>query len=251
MNVVDISTKTPPPPDSGHGGYNNLKGKGYGKLKRRYIHVVDLIILLVIIGVVVAGLGYYLLGNLNAKIASQTTQGGASVPAALDDQQVADALNEMIAAGKLNSLIQGAGSAGEAGKIGPKGDRGEKGPRGKPGPKGNPGPQGAIGPQGPPGKGADLSKVALGVTGMSGWEIVESENVSIPPGKKNSVFQSCSPGKVILTGGYKTSKCKDCNALKSHPMTNNTWTVAVENKSTTEAVNLKAYVVCAKFTQKK
>jgi len=85
---------------------------------------------------------------------------------------------------------------------------------------------------------------------MSGWEIMESESVAIPAGGKKSMIKSCTPGKIVLTGGYRASDCDNCSVLKNYPTSNNSWEVSLENKSGSAVKQFQTYVVCAKFSNK-
>jgi hypothetical protein len=157
------------------------------------------------------------------------------------------------------------GPAGPIGPIGPKGEPGQEGvaglagpvglqgvqglvgftgPKGLTGPKGERGLTGPPGPEGPPG-----SKVEAGaLNGISGWEILQSINYKVAPGKRKTVLMSCSPGKILLGGGYNAEKCDDCSGVNNYPSSGNSWEATVANKSSSQPANLKVYVICAEPT---
>jgi Collagen triple helix repeat (20 copies) len=81
--------------------------------------------------------------------------------------------------------------AGQRGPAGPQGPKGEQGEQGQPGPvgrirpagpKGEPGPAGPQGPAGP-----------VGLSGISGWEIQQTDPVSVSPNYAGSAGVGCPP----------------------------------------------------------
>ena len=151
------------------------------------------------------------------------------------------------------------GPAGPTGKQGPSGKRGPAGPpgptgsaaagaigpAGPPGPSGPAGPPGPAGPAGPPGE-AGKETGRLAASGVTGWERLESGNFSVAAGQKETVVMSCSPGKILLGGGYKAPGCKDCSAETNYPSNINSWETTLVNNHASAATNLKVYVICAK-----
>ena len=112
----------------------------------------------------------------------------------------------------LNSawqLVAMAGARGDTGAVGPTGD---------------------TGPQGPPGP----------ATGLSGYEIVDTGFVSVPPLQSKTIEASCSPGKVVVGGGYRGNPF--VTPWSSLPDSNwGGWVIYVENLS----LNLTSYKVFA------
>jgi hypothetical protein len=152
----------------------------------------------------------------------------------IDSKTVTAALAEMIAQGKIENLH---------------GVKGEKGENGTPGPMGPQGPQGRPGPRGPPGK--NITGKASALNGVSGWEMRESKNFSVALGQRKTVLLSCSPGKILLGGGYKSTGCSGCAVETNYPSNINTWETTLVNNKTLKAVDLKVYVTCAEPTLSK
>jgi hypothetical protein len=135
------------------------------------------------------------------------------------------------------------GLPGGPGTIGPRGFGGLTGPPGSQGPQGLAGP---TGPPGPPGPTVKANQKAL--NGVSGWEMLQSESFKVAPGKRKTVLMSCSPGKILLGGGYDAGKCDDCSGINSHPSSSNSWETTLMNKMSDRSANLKVYVICAEPT---
>lgn len=145
-----------------------------------------------------------------------------------------------------NGKKGGPGKKGKPGPQGPKGQEGIAGPPGSQGLAGLTGPQGIEGSTGPPGPMVEVNQAAL--NGVAGWELLQSENFNIEPGKRKTVLMSCSPGKILLGGGYNAEKCDDCSGVNNHPTSSNTWETTLVNKMTDQSANLKVYVICAEPT---
>jgi len=159
-------------------------------------------------------------------------------------------LNE---SGHLEKLGGSGGAKGIPGEKGEQGPQGPIGPEGVVGPAGLQGVQGLVGftgPLGPPGpQGPPGPKVEVGVlNGISGWEILQSGNYKIAPGQRKTVLMSCSPGKILLGGGYNAEKCEDCSGINNYPSSGNSWKTTLVNKMSSQPTNLKVYVICAEPT---
>jgi hypothetical protein len=141
------------------------------------------------------------------------------------------------------------GEPGEQGPEGPIGPEGIAGPPGLPGPVGPQGVQGLVGftglqgLQGPPGPVVEVSEGVL--NGISGWEILQSEDHTVEPGNRRTATMSCSPGKILLGGGYNAEKCEDCSGVNSYPSSGNSWKTTLVNNMTDRPANFKVYAICA------
>ena len=82
----------------------------------------------------------------------------------------------------------------------------------------------------------------------SGWEMLESRSFKVEPGQKKTVVMSCSPGKILLGGGYNASGCAGCSAETNYPSNTNSWETTLTNPKGSKATNLKVYVTCAEPT---
>lgn len=152
----------------------------------------------------------------------------------IDAKTVNAALTEMISKGQIKGL------------PGPKGDKGDPGEPGIPGPMGPRGLQGPIGLKGPPGK--QIAGKSSALNGVSGWEMLESKSFKIAPGQKRSVLMSCSPGKILLGGGYKSTGCSGCSVESNYPSNINSWETSLVNNKSSKPIDLKVYVTCAEPT---
>jgi len=139
-----------------------------------------------------------------------------------------------------------AGLHGVQGLVGFTGPQGPVGSTGKPGPKGEQGLVGPTGPAGPPGPTIEMTKGVL--NGISGWEILKSKNHKIAPGQRKTVLMSCSPGKILLGGGYNAEQCEDCSGINNYPSSGNSWETTLVNKMSDRPANFKVYVICAEPT---
>ena len=114
------------------------------------------------------------------------------------------------------------GPQGPLGLKGDKGDQGAQGPQGaigSAGPAGPQGPQGDTGPQGPAGAG-----------GLSGWESIIGDGIQIPDNSGDYAYAYCSPGKVLLSGGF-TVYGGSLDILVSKPTSSgNGWQVFGDNR---------------------
>ncbi len=230
------------------------------------------IVLLLVVGV--AGLG--LVFGLEAL--SQQSRGNVQVVTQEpDSNSVRFALEEIIADGQFQNLMIATGRIGELvgpqGEPGPPGKPGPRGPQGPPGPKGAPGPQGPQGfegpqgpkgepglpgiqgPPGPPGPPGPAGAAGQGSTanasalqGIAGWERLESKSFNVKPGQRKTVLLSCSPGKILLGGGYNASGCDQCAGVTNYPSSINSWETTVVNDGQGKAFDMKVYVLCAQPT---
>lgn len=78
------------------------------------------------------------------------------------------------------------------GEPGPQGPAGQQGPQGPEGPEGPPGPRGPEGPQGP-----------QAPPGVSGYEHITSEPVTMSRRGDGRASVSCPAGKIAIAGGYE------------------------------------------------
>ena len=169
---------------------------------------------------------------------------GKAASQSIDDTATLKAeLQKIISQGQMEELR---GPRGEAGPVGEKGDPGAPGKAGRDGAQGPQGPPGPPGPPGPEGKPGLISQPAL--KGVTGWEMLESNSFEVAAGKRKTVLMSCSPGKILLGGGYNAAGCAQCSAEANYPPNNNSWETALVNHQSTESANLKVYVICAKPT---
>ncbi len=163
--------------------------------------------------------------------------------------------NLMISTGRIGELVGPQGEMGPKGEAGPPGKPGPKGPKGDPGPQGPQGfegPEGPPGPPGPPGPagsaGKDSVAQAGALQGIAGWERLESKSFSVKPGQRKTVLMSCSPGKILLGGGYNAAGCDQCAGVTNYPSSINSWETTIVNDSAGKPFNLKVYVICAQPT---
>lgn len=199
-----------------------------------------IIILCFVIGAAVS-LGYFMYSDVvNEKIAAIVQNEIKTAPKdqklttqnqKIDSETVKAALAEMLSEGQIEEF------------HGPKGEKGEQGVPGLIGPQGQPG------PQGPPGK--QVSKKTSALNGVSGWEMRESKTFNVALGQRKTVLMSCSSGKILLGGGYKSTGCSGCTVETNYPSSNNSWETTLVNNKTSRAVNLKVYVTCAEPTLSK
>jgi Collagen triple helix repeat (20 copies) len=128
------------------------------------------------------------------------------------------------------------GRPGPAGAQGPKGDRGEQGAPGSAGPKGDPGPRGLLGPQGP-----------AGPSGLSGYQVVISDGLGLPPTVSGTRTATCPNGKKVLGGG--ASMTGPFNAprimLSAPDDTGTAWVAGVLNNSAQTSHTMFAWAICS------
>ena len=132
---------------------------------------------------------------------------------------------------------------GPEGPVGLQGVQGLVGFTGRLGPPGPQGEQGLVGPTGPT---VEASEGIL--NGISGWEIMQSEDNTVEPGNRTTVIMSCSPGKILLGGGYNAEQCEDCSGVNSYPSSSNSWKTTLVNKMSDRPAHFKVYVICAEPT---
>jgi hypothetical protein len=193
------------------------------------------IIILCFIAGAAVSLGYFMYSGLvNEKIATMVQSEIKTIPKnknpapkspALDSKTVEVLLAKMISQGQIEAL------------------RGPKGEEGIPGPVG---PQGLQGPQGPPGK--QVAGKTSALNGVSGWEMRESKSFKVALGQRKTVLMSCSPGKILLGGGYKSTGCSGCSVETNYPSSNNSWETTLVNNKSSKPVDLKVYITCAEPT---
>lgn len=183
----------------------------------------------------------------------------------VDSKTLQNELRKIISTEKFMGMLKESGQLeklrGSDGEKGVPGEAGEQGPEGPVGPEGVAGPQGPIGPQGvqglvgftgqqgpqgPPGPAVEMSPGAL--NGISGWEIMQSKDYTVEPGYRRTITLSCSPGKILLGGGYNAEQCEDCSGINNYPSSNNSWKTTLVNKMSTRLANFKVYVICAEPT---
>ena len=117
----------------------------------------------------------------------------------------------------------------QQGIAGPKGDKGDQGIQG---PQGN---QGETGPEGPQGQ-----------DGVSGYQIVSSSIVGIPPGVpaiERSVL--CPPGKKALGGGWTVGSDAGVGIASLPTLSGQAWTVGIRNTSASETIDTQIFAICA------
>ncbi|MCH8311420.1 MAG: hypothetical protein IID17_00370 [Nitrospinae bacterium] len=56
---------------------------------------------------------------------------------------------------------------------------------------------------------------------------------------------SCSPGKILLGGGYNASGCGGCSAEKNYSSSTNSLETTLVNLQGSKITNLRVYVTCA------
>ena len=237
------------------------------------------IVLLLVAGVTGAALFY----GLNTMTPDKSKNRVQVVTQEPDSNSIRFALEEIIANGQFQNLMISTGRIGEL--VGPQGEmglKGEAGPPGKPGPQGPKGEKGAQGPQGfegpegkrgppgapglpgiqgPPGPaglpgapgpagsaGKDSVAKAGALKGIAGWERLESKNFSVRPGQRKTVLMSCSPGKILLGGGYNAAGCDRCAGVTNYPSSINSWETTIINDDGGKSFNMKVYVICAQPT---
>ncbi len=78
---------------------------------------------------------------------------------------------------------------------------------------------------------------------IPGWQIVQSERVSVAPDRTGSESASCPSGKVVTGGGFESENT--LITLRSYPSSPSSWSVIVKNTSPTENGGFRVYAVCA------
>ena len=196
-----------------------------------------IIIFCVVIGAALS-LGYLMYSDvMKDQISSVVQKEMQAAPVSIDKKAIDQALAEVISKEKIEGASGLPGADGKDGKVGPAGPPGKKGAQGIPGPQGPqglqgpPGPPGPVGPVGPPGAPGlrgpageqAVSSNQSALNGVAGWEMLESRNYKVTPGQKKTVVMSCSPGKILLGGGYNASGCQGCSAETNYPSNINSW----------------------------
>jgi len=205
------------------------------------------IILCVVIGAAIS-LAYLMYSDvINDRIKKVVQNEVKVAPVKLDSKTVNSALAEIISQKQLEKMRGLPGTNGKDGKPGAPGLQGKNGVQGIPGPPGPPGKIGRQGPRGQPGIGGVKSNQAA-LNGISGWEMRESRSFKVTPGGKKAVVMSCSPGKILLGGGYNASGCVGCSAETNYPSSSNSWQTTLFNPKGSKTIILKVYVTCAEPT---
>jgi hypothetical protein len=218
-----------------------------------------IIIFCVVIGAALS-LGYLMYSDvMKDQISSVVQKEMKATPVNIDKKAIDLALAEVISKEKIEgtSGLPGAdGKDGKSGSVGAPGKNGAQGIPGPPGPQGLQGPPGLPGPVGPPGipglrgpAGEQAIKSnQSAINGVAGWEMLESRSFKVTPGQKKTVVMSCSPGKILLGGGYNASGCQGCSAETNYPSNINSWETTLTNPTNSKTTNLKVYVTCAEPT---
>ena len=130
------------------------------------------------------------------------------------------------------------GKDGVDGKDGKDGAAGPTGPTGRAGNDGRPGSDGARGPTGPPG-----SPGAAG--GLTGYEIVDGGNVTVPPATIHEQFIACPAGKKAL--GFSLIDVFTIEVLKADLLDSPTpgLLLIVRNNNLVDAHTYRIGVTCA------
>ncbi len=206
-----------------------------------------IIVFCVVIGAAIS-LGYVMYsGMMNDRIKKVVQNEVKVTPIKLDSKTVNSALAEIISKEQIEGNSGLPGADGKDGKPGPPGKNGAPGIHGPAGSQGPPGPPGPPGPRGQPGKEIVKNNQAA-LNGVSGWEMLESRSFRVSPGQKKSVVMSCSPGKILLGGGYNASGCGGCSAETNYPSSTNSWETTLVNPIGSKTTDLKVYVTCAEPT---
>ncbi len=209
-----------------------------------------IIIFCVVIGAALS-LGYLMYSDvMKDQITSVVQKEMKASPGNIDKKIIEIAVAEAISKEQTEGT---SGLPGANGKNGAQGLRGLAGLPGKNGVQGIPGPQGLQGPPGVPGlrgpAGEQVTKSnQSAINGVAGWEMLESRGFKVNPGQKKTVVMSCSPGKILLGGGYNASGCQGCSAETNYPSNINSWETTLTNPANSKATNLKVYVTCAEPT---
>ncbi len=198
-----------------------------------------IIIACVVIGAAIS-LGYVMYsGMMNDRVRKIVQNEAAVQPIKLDSETINAALAKVISKEQLEKM------RGEPGADGKDGEEGSPGPAGL---KGERGPAGPPGPRGPAGEKVAAKTNSSALNGVSGWEMLESRSFKVDPGQKKTVLMSCSPGKILLGGGYNAAGCGGCSAETNYPSSTNSWETTLLNPRKSKATHLKVYVTCAEPT---
>ncbi len=209
-----------------------------------------IIIFCVVIGAAIS-LGYLMYSDgMKDKIANVVQEEIKATPAGIDKKTIDSALAEAISKKQITTSSGLPGAKGQDGEPGPPGPAGKNGAPGIPGPQGV---QGIPGPPGPPGSPGPAGKQVANsnpsaINGVAGWEMLESRSFKVEPGQKKTVVMSCSPGKILLGGGYNAAGCVGCSAETNYPSNINSWETTLTNPKDSKATQLKVYVTCAEPT---
>ena len=209
-----------------------------------------IIIFCVVIGAAIS-LGYLMYSNgMKDQIKNVVQEEIKATPMTIDKKAINSALAEAISKEQIENMSGLPGASGQNGEPGLPGSPGKDGAQGLPGPQGVqgiPGPKGPPGPPGPQGEQVVKSNQAA-INGVAGWEMLESRSFKVEPGQKKTVVMSCSPGKILLGGGYNAAGCAGCSAETNYPSNINSWETTLTNPKDSKATNLKVYVTCAEPT---
>jgi len=206
-----------------------------------------IIIFCVVIGAAIS-LGYLMYSNgMKDQIINVVQEEMKATPLTIDKKAINSALAAVISKEQIEAMPGLPGTSGQDGEPGLPGSPGKDGAQGLPGPQGIQGPPGPPGPPGPAGKQIVKSSQAA-INGVAGWEMLESRSFKVEPGQKKTVVMSCSPGKILLGGGYNAAGCAGCSAETNYPSNINSWETTLTNPEGSKAINLKVYVTCAEPT---
>jgi hypothetical protein len=206
-----------------------------------------IIIFCVVIGAAIS-LGYLMYSNgMKDKIVSVVKEEIKATSINIDRKTINTVVTEVISKRQTENTSGVPGANGQNGEPGPSGPPGKNGVPGKQGPQGV---QGIPGPPGPPGpQGTQVAKSnQSALNGIAGWEMLESRIFKVAPGQKKTVVMSCSPGKILLGGGYNAAGCVGCSAETNYPSNINSWETTLTNPESSKATTLKVYVTCAEPT---
>ena len=212
-----------------------------------------IIIFCVVIGAAIS-LGYLMYSDvMKDQISNVVQKEMKATPVNIDKKAIDLALAEVISKEQIEGTSGLPGANGKDGAQGLRGPAGKNGAQGIPGPPGPSGPPGPVGPPGIPGlrgpAGAQVTKSnQSAINGVAGWEMLESRSFKVAPGQKKTVVMSCSPGKILLGGGFNASGCQGCSAETNYPSNINSWETTLTNPTNSKAINLKVYVTCAEPT---
>lgn len=209
-----------------------------------------IIIFCVVIGAAIS-LGYLMYSNgMKDQIKNVVQEEIKATPMAIDKKAINSALAEVISKEQIENMPGLPGASGQNGEPGLPGPPGKNGAQGLPGPQGIQGIPGPPGPPGPPGSAGKqvVQSNQAALNGVAGWEMLESKSFKVAPGQKKTVVMSCTPGKVLLGGGYNAAGCAGCSAETNYPSNINSWETTLTNPENSKATNLKVYVTCAEPT---
>jgi hypothetical protein len=209
-----------------------------------------IIIFCVVIGAAIS-LGYLMYSDgMKDQILKVVQEEIKATSVNIDRKTIHSVVTEVVSKRQLELTSGAPGTDGQNGKPGLTGPAGKAGTQGIPGPQGIQGIQGPQGPPGPPGTAGEqvVKSNSSAINGVAGWEMLESKSYKIGPGQKKTVVMSCSPGKILLGGGYNAAGCVGCSAETNYPSNINSWETTLTNPENSKATLLKVYVTCAEPT---